>query len=136
MVSPPNLSPRHSAARKSETLYLTGLVLVITSSLLHFLWRLPGAAWALALSGGLTVLAMMLKGAFGRKVDSSVRSRRLDGMRLLGGLLFLTAGGFAAQGESLWILLFAGGTVFTLYGIFVGEKTNNHDQTTGNHTDL
>lgn len=43
-------------------------------------------------------------------------------MRLIGGLMFLVSGGFAIEGQNLWILLFAGGTVFTLYGIFVGDK--------------
>ena len=111
-----------SASKRAENLYAAGLVLVVLSSLIHFITKHPAGAWILALSGGLTALSMMIKGAFEPRRSTGVRTRRLDRMRLVGGLLFLTAGGFAIEGQNLWILLFAGGTVFTLYGIFVTEK--------------
>ncbi|MCI6279702.1 MAG: hypothetical protein SOW44_06930 [Porphyromonas sp.] len=123
MTTPPQSSPQTLSVRRSENLYALGLVLVVLSSLAYFLFDFNGAAWMLAVSGGLMAVAMMLKGAFDKKQGSSAtRSSRLDRMRLIGGLMFLVSGGFAIEGQNLWILLFAGGTVFTLYGIFVGDK--------------
>ena len=110
-----------SKESRSDNLYAFGLILVVVSSLIHFFTHLPWAAWLLAVSGGVMALAVMIKGAMtGSK--SSTRTKRLDRMRMIGGLIFLVAGGFAIEGQSLWILLFAGATVFTLYGIFVGDK--------------
>lgn len=123
MTTPSHSLPQTLSIQRSENLYALGLVLVVVSSLAHFLFDFDWAAWALAVSGGLMAVAMMLKGAFGKKQGSAAtRSSRLDRMRLIGGLMFLVSGGFAIEGQNLWILLFAGGTVFTLYGIFVGDK--------------
>ena len=110
-----------SKETRSENLYAFGLILVVVSSLIFFFTRLHWSAWLLAVSGAVMVIALMIKGAItGSKY--SHRVRRLDRMRLIGGLIFLVSGGFAIEGQSLWILLFAGATVFTLYGIFVGDK--------------
>lgn len=123
MTASPTTSSQTATVQRAENLYALALILVVISSLVHFIWGLSAMAWALAVSGGLIALSMMLKSAFERKHSgSAVRSRRLDRMRMLGGLLFMVAGGFAIEGQNLWILLFAGGTVFTLYGIFVEDK--------------
>ena len=121
-IPPATNAPGRAAEKKSENLYAAGLIIVAVSSLLHFVWDLPYADYAMAMAGGLMALSLMLKGAFGEKADGTVRSRRLDRMRLLGGLIFMVAGGFAVEGQNLWILLFAAATVFTLYGIFVGDR--------------
>lgn len=108
--------------KKAENLYAMSLILVIISSLVLFLFGTPYAAWALIISGALAAISMMIKGASERNGSKEIRANRLDRMRMLGGALFLVSGGLALEHQNLWILLFAGGTVFTLYGIFVGDK--------------
>ena len=86
-VASPHPSTKES---RSDNLYAFGLILVVVSSLIHFFTHLPWSAWLLAVSGGVMALAVMIKGAIAGS-KSTARARRLDRMRLIGGLIFLVS---------------------------------------------
>lgn len=98
---------------------VVGSSLVVIGAILFLIYPVV-AAWLVMIGAFVIGLSYILKSYLYK--SESARVRRLERMGMLGGLHYLIAGGYMLQGSTMWILLFAVGTVFFVYSVFAMPK--------------